>query len=57
MQPLGRKPVQIPDAKCHPKKNGKSVRAWGEQENGCKKEDKQQTKREINKEIEEMNDA
>lgn len=30
MQPLGRKSIQLPDAKHHPKFEGKNIRGWWE---------------------------
>lgn len=30
MQPLGRKPIQLPDAKHHPKFEGKNIEGWWE---------------------------
>jgi len=30
MQPLGRKPIQLPDAKHHPKFEGENIKGWWE---------------------------
>lgn len=30
MQPLGRKPIQLPNAKHHPKFEGKNIEGWWE---------------------------
>lgn len=52
MQPLGRKKIQMPVAKWHPKECGKHIAGWWE--NICKvskRSAKFQVKREIRKEI------
>lgn len=52
MQPLGRKPIQLPNAKHKPKCNGKNITGWWEDigsEN--KKGDRMEVKRNISKEI------
>jgi hypothetical protein len=53
MQPMGRKSIQLPDAKHKPKDNGKNLIGWWEDmgsEN--KKAERQQSKKDIEKEIE-----
>ena len=52
MQPLGRKSVQMPNAKNHPKEKGKNIAAWWEGfEWGNKNAEKEKAKKEIKKEI------
>jgi hypothetical protein len=52
MKPLGRKTVQFPNAKHHPKENGRNVPGWWE-DVACpsKKRERRNIKQEIQNEI------
>ena len=48
MKPLGRKKIQMPDAKHKPKENGKNVTGWWENiVNLCKKRDRREARQDI----------
>lgn len=49
---MGRKKIQMADAKHHPKENGKNLIGWWEDEVYlCKKRDRREAKKEIEKEL------
>ena len=53
MQPLGRKNIQLPGAKHHPKENGKNIPGWWEDiAQDSKTSARMEAKREIRKELE-----
>ena len=52
MRPLGRKTVQLPNAKSHPKENGKNIKGWWEDDHGdTNTSARMKAKRDIKKEL------
>lgn len=56
MQPLGRKNIQLPGAKHHPKVNGRNVNGWWEGDHHAvsKTSARMQSKRKLEKELNEL---